>query len=262
MVWRRRGLRAVALGVAGVLTFLVIWQLAPTLGWVNGTYFPPATEVLARLGQFTLDLNYWRTIGNTLLTWAIGLAIAAVLALVLGTVIGLVPTLRRYTRSTIEFLRPIPSVAIIPLAILMFGLDRDASLVIVVFATFWQILIQVLYGVGDVDPVARDTLRSFGLGPAARFTHLVLPTALPYVMTGIRLGATVALILTVTGELLIGADGIGRLLTTRATAGDYAGVYSLVVTAGVLALIINLGIRAIERRSLSWHQSVRAEVVL
>jgi ABC-type nitrate/sulfonate/bicarbonate transport system permease component len=258
----RRRLQPVLLGTAGILAFVGFWQAASTLGWVNARYVPPASEVLASLGAFTLDLHYWRTIGNTLLTWAIGLGIAGALALVLGTVIGLVPFLRRYTRTTVEFLRPIPSVAIIPLAILMLGLDRDASLLIVVFATFWQVFIQVLYGVADVDPVARDTMRSFGMSAPSRFIHLVLPTALPYIMTGVRLGATVALILTVTGELIIGTDGIGRLLTQRATAADYAGVYALVVTAGILALIINLLVRVIERRVLSWHQSVRAEVVL
>jgi ABC-type nitrate/sulfonate/bicarbonate transport system permease component len=257
-----RRLRSALLGGAGLLTFLAVWQLAPTVGWVNGRYVPPASEVLASLGAFTLDLHYWRTIGNTLITWALGLAIASVLALVLGTVIGMVPFLRRYTRSTVEFLRPIPSVAIIPLAILMFGYNREASLVIVVFATFWQIFIQVLYGVADVDPVARDTQRSFGISAVDRFRHLVVPTALPFVMTGFRLAATVALILTVTGELLIQVDGIGRLLTQRATAADYAGVYALVVTAGILALVINLLVRAIERRVLAWHQSVRAEVAL
>jgi ABC-type nitrate/sulfonate/bicarbonate transport system permease component len=257
-----RRLRPVLLGLAGVLGFLALWQLAATVGWVNGKYVPPPTEVFAALGLMALDLHYWRTIGNTLITWAIGLSIAGVAALILGTVIGLIPVLRRYTRSTVEFLRPIPSVAIIPLAILMFGYDREASLVIVVFATFWQIFIQTLYGVADVDPVARDTMRSFGMSAPARFRHLVLPTALPYIMTGVRLGATVALILTVTGELLILVDGIGRLLVQRGTAADYAGVYALVVTAGLLALVINQLVRVIERRVLSWHQSVRAEVVL
>lgn len=258
----RRRLQPVLLGLLGVLGFLGLWQLAATVGWVNGKYVPPPTEVFAALGRMALDLHYWRTVGNTLLTWAIGLGIAGALALVLGTIIGLVPVLRRYTRSTVEFLRPIPSVAIIPLAILMYGYNREASLVIVVFASFWQVFIQVIYGVGDVDPVARDTQRSFGLTAVQRFRHLVLPTALPYIMTGVRLAATVALILTVTGELIIQVEGIGRLLTQRSTAADYAGVYALVVTAGVLALIINQIVRLIERRVLSWHQSVRGEVVL
>ncbi|MBO9579014.1 MAG: ABC transporter permease [Microbacteriaceae bacterium] len=259
---RKRVLTNLALGVAGVVAFLALWQLAAAVGWVNAKYVPPPTEVFAHLGRDVLDLQFWRTIGNTLLTWAIGLAISIVLAVVLGTFIGLVPFLRRYTRSTVEFLRPIPSVAIIPIAIMSFGPNRDASLVIIVFATFWQIFIQVLYGVADVDPVARDTQRSFGLGPLQRFVHLVFPTALPYLMTGIRLGATVALILTVTGELIIGVDGIGRVLTQRGTAGDYAGVYAMVVTAGILALLINLVVRVIERRVLAWHQSVRGEVIV
>ena len=127
--------------------------------------------------------------------WAIGLAIAAAAAIVLGIVIGSSDVLRRGTHSTIEFLRPIPSVALIPLAVLVFGTSLRSTLLLVVYAAFWQVLIQVLYGVGDVDPVASDTAKSYGLGRVARVRYLVWPTALPYVMTGLRLGAAVALIL-------------------------------------------------------------------
>ena len=251
--------RPVLLGVLGVLAFLALWEAASRFAWVNPTYVPAATETLAALGRYLGDRYYWGVVGDTMITWAVGMLIATVAGVVLGTIIGLSPFLRRYTRTTIEFLRPIPSVAIIPIAVVLFGVTREASLVIVVFATFWQILIQVLYGVADIDPVARDTQRSFGIGPGRRFLFLVFPTALPYLMTGIRLGATVAIILTVTGELLIGARGIGWLLLQRSSAGDYAGVYALVLTAGVLALILNLIIRVIERRLLAWHQSVRGE---
>jgi len=254
--------RPVLLGVVGVVGFLALWQLATSLGWINANYVPSATDTFAALGAFFANPDYWAAIGDTMTTWAIGLSVALVLGVVLGTVIGLSSFLRRYTRTTIEFLRPIPSVAIIPLAVVLLGPDRDSSLVIVIFATFWQILIQVLYGVADVDPVARDTQRSFGIGPLGRFFHLVFPTALPYLMTGIRLGATVAMILTVTGELVIGTVGIGRLMQQRSIAGDYAGSYAILVTAGVLALAINLIIRVIERRVLAWHQSVRGEVLV
>ena len=84
-----------------------------------------------------------------------------------------------------------------------------SALMLVVYASFWQVLLQVLYGVADVDPVADDTARSYGLGRAARGANVVWPTALPYVVTGVRLAAAVALILAITAELIIGAPGLG-----------------------------------------------------
>jgi ABC-type nitrate/sulfonate/bicarbonate transport system permease component len=259
---RRRTMRKVGLGLLGILGFLVTWQLLPTLGIVDPRFFPSATETLAALGQQVRDLEFWRNVGRTMTAWAIGLAIATVLGVVLGTVIGLVPFLRRATHTTVEFLRPIPSVALIPLAVLMYGYQLQAALVIIVFASFWQVFIQVLYGVADVDAVARDTARSFGLSRGSRIVNLVFPTALPYLMTGLRLAAAVALILAITAEMFIGNPGLGREIVFAQSAGNYATVYALVIVTGLLGLLINLGFRAIERRALSWHQSVRGEDLL
>lgn len=243
-----------------MLCFLLLWELAPLAGLVSPRAIPPLHEVLASLAAAFADTRFWIALGDTLITWVIGFAMAAVAAIVIGTIVGLVPFLRRATHTTIEFLRPIPSVAIIPLAILLFGLQREAALVIVVFATFWQVLIQVLYGVADVDTVARDTARSFGLGRAARLRYVVLPTALPYLVTGLRLGGTVALILTITAEMVILNPGLGYRLNLYRSAGDAPGVYAMVVVAGMLGLLINVVLRLAERRVLAWHHSVRAEV--
>ncbi|GMA89717.1 ABC transporter permease [Homoserinibacter gongjuensis] len=256
-----RGLRKFVLGVAGLLGFLLTWELLPALGIVDARFLPPATTVLAQLATEFQDLEFWRNVGRTMTTWFLGLLIATLGAVAIGTVIGLVPYLRRLTHTTVEFLRPIPSVALIPLAILMFGFQMPAALLIVVYASFWQVFVQVLYGVADVDTVARDTAKSFGLTRASRFRNLVLPTALPYIMTGVRLGAAVALILTVTAELLIAVPGIGRVIVFARGAGDVPTVYVYVVVAGLLGLIVNLIFRLIERRVLSWHQSVRGEDV-
>ncbi len=257
-----RGLRKLLLGVAGLLGFLGTWQLLPLLGVVDAQFLPPATTVLAQLATEVQDLEFWRNVGRTMTTWFLGLLIATLAAVVIGTIIGLVPYLRRLTHTTVEFLRPIPSVALIPLAILMFGFQMPAALLIVVYASFWQVFVQVLYGVADVDTVARDTAKSFGLTRASRFRNLVLPTALPYIMTGVRLGAAVALILTVTAELLIAVPGIGRVIVFARGAGDVPTVYVYIVVAGLLGLIVNLIFRLIERRVLSWHQSVRGEAIV
>lgn len=254
--------RGRVLGVLGILGFLATWEVAARSGLVNQTYLPAATTTLARLGRELGTAQFWGALGDTLITWSVGLAIAFVAAVALGAVVGLVPFLERATHTTVEFLRPIPSVAIIPLAVLVAGLSREAALMVVVYAPFWQVFVQVLHGVADVDPVARDTARSYRLGRHLRLRHLVLPTALPYVITGLRLAASVALILTITAELVIGNPGLGRQIEVYRAAPDAAGLYALVLVTGGLGVLVNLATRVLERRLLHWHPSVRKEKAL
>lgn len=252
-------LRRALLGTLGVVGFVALWQLLSTLRILNSEQLPSATDTFAQLAVLLRDLEFWRNIGRTMTAWAIGLAIATLVGTALGTLIGMVPVLRRATHTVVEFLRPIPSVALIPLAILIYGLQMPAALIIIVYASFWQVFVQVLYGVADIDTVARDTARSFGLTRASQLRNLVLPTALPYLMTGLRLAAAVALILAVTAEMTIGNPGLGRQLTVASGIGNITTVYAIVIITGVLGLLINIGFRMIERRTLSWHQSVRGE---
>nr|WP_261765564.1 ABC transporter permease [Actinotalea fermentans] len=256
---RSRRRRKALLGFLGVLGFGATWELFARSGVVKQEYLPTFTTTVGRLVTELGTTKLWSVVGDTVLTWAIGLALSVSAALVLGTVIGLVPFLRRATHTTVEFLRPIPSVAIIPLAVLLAGLSREAALIVVVYAPFWQVLIQVMYGIADVDTVAQDTARSFGLGRWHRLRHLVLPTALPYVITGFRLAASIALVLTITAELVIGNPGIGLQINLYRSAPDAPGLYALVLVTGLLGLLVNLGTRAIERRVLHWHPSVRRE---
>ena len=122
-------------------------------------------------------------------------------------------------------------------------------------------LIQVLYGVQDVDPVVRETARSYRLGPLTQIRHIIWPTALPYVMTGFRLAATVALVLTITAELVIGSPGLGKEIAVARSSGAVPLMFALVIVTGILGVLVNLFARAVERRFLAWHPSQRAEVV-
>ncbi|MDQ0597599.1 ABC-type nitrate/sulfonate/bicarbonate transport system permease component [Streptomyces canus] len=256
-----RGLNT-ALGAAGLAAFLALGEAVPRLGLVKEAYFPPTSRIADALGTELSDDTFWTALGDTLTGWALGLVIASTAGIVLGVAIAVVPYLREATASTIEFLRPIPSVALIPLAVLMYGTELRSVLLLVVYASFWQVLIQVLYGVQDVDPVAEETARSYGLGPWARVRHVLWPTALPYVMTGIRLAAAVALILAITAELVIGAPGLGARIAVAQNSQAVPEMYALIVVTGVLGLLINVGARTVERRALAWHQSVRGEVAV
>lgn len=250
------------LAIAGILGFLLTWELIPRMGLVEARFLPPASEVIASLAHYIPLTAFWGAVGETLVAWCLGLAAAVALALILGFVVGSSRFLRRCTNSTVEFLRPIPSVALIPLAVLLFGVKIQSSLMLIIYASFWQVFIQVLYGVADVDNVATQTARSYGLKTAARVRHVIFPTALPYLMTGVRLAASVALILAITAELVIGSPGLGREIALSQSGGAIPGMYALILTTGLIGVVINLLMRFIERRTLSWHSSIRSEVIV
>jgi ABC-type nitrate/sulfonate/bicarbonate transport system permease component len=239
--------------------FLLLWEFAPQLG-LSERYFPSIEQVFTALAAYSGQASFWADVSQTLLQWGIGLAVSIVAGAVIGMLIGLSDFLRKATYSTIEFLRPVPSVALIPLAILVFGDKIGSALLLVIYAAFWQVLLQVLYGVNDVDPVAESTAKSYGLGRLARVRYVVWPTVLPYLMTGVRLGSAVALILAITAELVIGNPGLGLQIALTQSGGAIAKMYALIVMTGILGVVINLGVRMLERRLLSWHASVRSEV--
>jgi ABC-type nitrate/sulfonate/bicarbonate transport system permease component len=250
----------ILLGLGGLLGFGVLLEMAPQFGLVSAKYAPPTSEILSTLVEQFGRGDFWVAILGTLRTWLLGLVIAVALGVAVGVLIGSVPLLRAATSSTIEFLRPIPSVALIPLVVVLHGPTVEATLILVVYAAFWQVLVQVLAGVADIDPVANETTRSYHFGRWARIRYLIWPTALPYAMTGVRLAAAVALILTITGELVIGSPGLGQEIATARTSGAVPVMYALIVVTGLFGVGANVLTRTAERRVLAWHPSVRLEV--
>ncbi|MGX1480828.1 UNVERIFIED_CONTAM: ABC-type nitrate/sulfonate/bicarbonate transport system permease component [Streptomyces canus] len=246
-------------GAAGLVGLAVLLEVLPHTGLVSADYLPPTSEMGRALWRLLAQEAFWTALGDTLTGWGIGVAVAVVAGVAAGIVIGSVPLLRAATASTIEFLRPIPSVALIPVAVLLYGTDLRSKLLLVVYASFWQVIVQVLAGMQDVDPVAEDTARSYRMGTWGRVRHVMWPTALPYVMTGVRLAATVALVLAITAELVIGSPGLGNQIAVAQTSGAVPDVYALVLVTGLLGIAINLVARIVERRTLHWHQSVRRE---
>ncbi|WP_051399630.1 ABC transporter permease [Haloechinothrix halophila] len=257
---RGRGIPHGALGAAGFAGLILLLELLPRAGVVDARFLPPFTEMAVALSDQLASPAFWDALVATLRGWIIGLAIAMAAGVSAGILIGSVPALRAATASTIEFLRPIPSVALIPLAVLLFGTDMRSTLLLVVYASFWQVLVQVLYGVTDVDPIARDTARSYRFSLWRQVRTVLWPTALPYVMTGFRLAAAVALILEITGELIIGSPGLGNAIAVAKSSGAVDTMYALVIVTGVIGVGVNLAARFTERRALRWHPSIRREV--
>lgn len=252
--------KRIVLGLLGLALFGALFEVLPYAGLVSPEDVPPTHRILTTLVDQLTQQRFQTALVDTLRTWLLGLGIAVLGGVLLGVVIGSIPLLRNLTASTVEFLRPIPSVALIPLAVVLYGSTIRSTLILVIYASFWQVLVQVLHGVADVDPVARDTAAAYRLPVVARIRYLIWPTALPYAVTGIRLATSVALILAVTGELAIGSPGLGKEIAVAQASGATAAMYALVLLTGLVGVAANLITRGTERRVLAWHPSVRREV--
>jgi ABC-type nitrate/sulfonate/bicarbonate transport system permease component len=246
-----------ALPWLGLLVVLACFELVTRAELISSRYFPPPTEMFAALLDQARTERFWAAVGHTLEGWALGLAIAAAIAIPAGIVIGSSRLLYRSLRAVIEFLRPIPSVALVPLAVLIYGSGLESKVFLAAFASTWPLLMQTLYGVQDVDPVATDTARSFGFSRAQRMLHVTLPSAVPYIATGVRISAAVALILAVTAELVIGSPGLGREINIARQSEVVDVVYALIVATGLLGWLVNALFTRAERRVLHWHPSQR-----
>jgi ABC-type nitrate/sulfonate/bicarbonate transport system permease component len=242
------------LAIAGALG---LWELLTRSGILNPHHVPPMTDTVAELAQLLQESSFWSAVGSTLQGWALGLGIAAALAIPLGILIGSSATAYRAVRFVVEFLRPIPSVALVPLAVLIYGVGLESKVFLAAFASFWPLFVQTLYGVQDVDPVATDTARSFGLNGFERLFRIKLPSAVPYIATGLRISSSVALILAVTAEIVIGSAGLGREINIARQGGAIELMYALIITTGLLGWALNIATTRAERRVLHWHPSHR-----
>jgi NitT/TauT family transport system permease protein len=197
-------------------------------------------------------------IGDTLSAYLQGLAIAIVVGVIAGVLIGSSRTLLDATSVIIEFLRPIPGVAIIPIAILFFGLGVPPVRFVVAYAATWPILINTLYGVRGVDRMLHDVARTSGVGRTGRLFRVTLPAALPSIAIGIRVSAAIALLVCVTAEFLVDTAGVGMYMDRQLIANRLPEMYAAVILVGLIGYLMNVGLRLLQRRMLFWAGEERS----
>jgi ABC-type nitrate/sulfonate/bicarbonate transport system permease component len=256
------GQRVKMLGMqtACVAVLLVAWQLAVVSGAVPESEVTQPTAVAGRLWDMLATQEFWSAVGDTAHTWAIGLLVSLIVSVPLGLALGASALLYRMFRVTIDFLRTIPPVVLLPLALLLYGAREMTALLLVVFGSVWPLLLQTMYGVHQVDPVSRDVARAYQLRRRDFVRSVVLPSAAPFIATGVRIAATMSLLLAVGSELLGGVPGIGaQIAVDQTSATQIPSMYAYVVVATALGVALNLLIVGLEGRVLSWHSAHRSQ---
>jgi ABC-type nitrate/sulfonate/bicarbonate transport system permease component len=257
---RRDRVLTVLVPLVSIAAALLAWELISRTGLISQRDLPAMSTAFHELWNLMTTRAFWVDYLETLRGWALGIVLATLLAVPIGIVLGSSDFLGSAFRVPIEFLRPIPSAALIPVLFLTLGTNVKSEVFLATFGAFWPLLVQTIYGVRDVDPVTNDTGRSFGLGRTERLYRITLPSAVPYIWTGLRIASTVALILAFTAELFMGTGGLGQRLNVADSFGLYDQVYAIALAIGFLGIGIHLALSALERRVLRWHPSQRASL--
>jgi ABC-type nitrate/sulfonate/bicarbonate transport system permease component len=245
--------------IAVIVVLFALWHLSLQLHFVSPSGIPWPTTTFASLAALLRTSDFWFAVGQTLAGWATGLVICAVFGITAGFAIGLSQNATTSTRLLIDFIRTIPPVALVPLLLLLYGPTPGMKLALVISGAIWPLVIQSIYAAGQVDPTLMQVSRSFRLGWRERVFDLYVPSALPFVSTGLRVASTISLLLCIAGELLGGAPGVGKEIGAAEINGDLPTMYAYVITAAGLGVMLNTILVMVQRRVLWWHPSIRGE---
>jgi NitT/TauT family transport system permease protein len=251
--WRSAvNLRGLAFAIGLVL---VLELLTATV--VTSVYVPRPSEIGGALVSELQRGDLMSGIGITLGAYLQGLAIAAVAGVVLGAALGASDLAYHTFRVLIEFLRPLPSVALIPFSILLLGVGTTTTVAMIVFASFWPILFNTYYGVRAVNPVAIESARIFGLNRRQVFFRVQIPSAAVNIAAGIRISSAIALILVITVEILTRSGGLGYYIVRMQVAIRTEDMYAGIFVVGVIGYLVALAVAGLERRVIFWNSDIR-----
>ncbi|MCW4386679.1 ABC transporter permease [Salinibacterium sp. SYSU T00001] len=237
------------------ILLLVLWW-ALTIG--NTNFFVPKP-----LQLFEIFGDVW--FGDRLVTDVLpsigrllaGVAISIVLGIVLGIVIGSVRLLRQLTEPSLEFLRAIPPPVLIPVLALIIGINDQMKVAVIIFGCIWPVLLNTIEGVRAVDPVLNDTCSVYGISGGARMRYLVLRSASPQIMTGIRQSLSIGLILMVISEMFGSSSGLGYAIVQFQRTFSVPEMWTGIILLGLLGVALSLVFQFTEKRVLRWYHGLR-----
>jgi sulfonate transport system permease protein len=242
------------LGSIGLAVLLVmVMAMIAEMRLVSPVFLPSPHRIWVALtkGLTTGDLATMML--ATIRHMLVGLTLAACLGIGLGAMIGTSARARIYLMPTLEFLRPFPSSAIIPVTIAFFGLTETMMLAVIAFGCLWPILLGTIHGFVTVEPRLNDVSSALGLSRRSAMIKIALPHAMPDILGGMRIALTMALILATVGEMLTGRNGLGQALLLAARSFRTADLYAGIILLGVIGFASMLIFDRVEQRLLRWR---------
>ncbi len=242
---------------AGALLFafglLATWQVLSDLRVISPVFFPPPSRAVSELFSRLADGSAYPSIVSTCLRMLFGWVCASILGIVLGAMIGSSRIGREYLEPTLEFVRPLPASAIIPVAILFFGLTNQMSVAVIAFGAIWPVLLSSVYGFSSIQGRLQEVSAVLGLTRLEYLRKIAIPSAMPDILSGIRVSLAISLILAVVTEMQASLPGIGRDIFMAQRSFRSVDLYAGLILLGFIGFIANYALLAFEKRALRWR---------
>ncbi|MGS3448164.1 taurine ABC transporter permease TauC [Klebsiella electrica] len=260
--WRWPLSRQLTLSFATLAVLLAIWWGATALQLISPLFLPPPQQVLQKLiaiagPQGFMDATLWQHLAASLARIAIALVAATILGVPVGIAMGLSPTIRGILDPLIELYRPVPPLAWLPLVIIWFGIGETPKILLIYLAIFAPVVMSTLAGVKSAQQVRIRAAQSLGASRAQVLWLVILPGALPEILTGLRIGLGVGWSTLVAAELIAATRGLGFMVQS---AGEFLAtdvVLAGIAVIAIIAFLLELGLRALQRRLTPWHGEVQ-----
>jgi NitT/TauT family transport system permease protein len=241
----------------GLLSLIVLgltWELSVRLGILDDRFTPPFTSVISTGAHELLNGHLIFAVGGTIGSALIALASASIIAIPLGLFVGISTTARQFVLPVIESLRPIPSVALIPVFVLLFGIGAKPIYLIGVLGCMWPILLAAMYGVRQMDEVLLQVIQTMKIPLEDVFVKVILPASLPSIFSGIRISLAISMISTVTGEMVLGIGGIGAYILEKERSFKFAEMYAAIGALALIGIALNWLFAKLERKWIFWTE--------
>lgn len=256
--WRQSGLRVLSVCMFFAFWYLVTGLNAAVFHWFNPLLLPRPDQVLASGVELVQSGELQRDIVASLYRVVVGFAIASALGVAFGLAVGTWRTLEDLLDPMIELLRPIPPLAFLPMMVLWFGIGEGSKIAFIAYAAFFPVFTTTLEGIKFVDPLLLRAASSLGATRRELFRHVVLPAALPSIITGLRLAFGLSFFVIVAAEFIAADSGLGYLINDART---FFMVSQMLVGAAVIGMIgfgFNVGLRRLEAWLLRWRRPARS----
>jgi len=241
------------LSVLSPVILLVVWEIAARAAWIDTRFFPAPTEIFRTAGNLIQSGELWRHLSVSLGRIAVGFTLGAIPGIVIGLAMGLFGPVRAIFQPLIDATFPIPKIAVLPLFILIFGIGEESKYAIISVAVIYLVLINTVAGVRNIDRIYLDVGRNFRASRRMIFTDIALPGAMPLIMTGLRLGMGVALLVIVSAEFVGAKSGIGYMIWNSWQSLRVEQMYVGLLVTALLGFGTAVLLSALERVLIPWQ---------